>query len=214
MRIFRLFLSSFLTACFLLISLTAYAGSERTNVPIFIQPYQQPDNSRVSTTPTIVNQPQNSQMKRQSLQRAQSNNDGGFVFRTPTNPYAGTAYGRITTEIKYFDKQTQRYMNQYDYMAALNARGDSATLNQVRNYIQQNGVFDPRKYQAAMTGSGSAKQAGSSQNSTNASPNGTIINRNARTITRQQSSEDNTPQKLHRGYDDESQSGSRPIFLR
>ncbi len=125
-------------------SLPLFAQENSGPAPIFVTPYKQP--TVISRTPTIVS-PQNT--------NAQSAT-GGYVFPEYTlvddpDPWAGTSFGRVTSELDYYDSQTNARYDQYNYMALLAQRGETGALRQVASYIQENGVFDPNKYNAAMS---------------------------------------------------------------
>ena len=51
-------------------------------------------------------------------------------------------------------------------MGVLAKRGDTAKLQQVQQYLQQNGVYDPAKVQAAITSATQPQAFGSQQPST------------------------------------------------
>ena len=198
-----------------------------STAPIFISPYQQRTNTYSSAIPTIV-MPENNRRTMPTAQGTSQNKNAknSYQFVDIANPYANSAYGRMRSEKAYYDKETQTYVNQYEYMRLLSNRGNTAELNRVRTDLQQNGVFNPAKYQMAMNGGGSntmSTQAGAlpSQSGGNVTPSSRVTSdgRQRVFIQKDQDTSD-TPQKIHQGYDDEAGATSptpkknQPIFLR
>ena len=188
--------------------------------PIFIKPYTQGSNTYNKTLPTIVTPSANSQAvttarsttnktsSRQGSQRAATK-------LTPVkDPYAGTLYTRIREEQSYYDTQSQSYMGQYEYMKALSDRGDTAKLNSIRSYLQQNGVFDPAKYKVAMAGGDPNAQSRTNNTSVGGTANITADGRK-RVIVPKETGDSSIPKKLHQGYDEQpAPPKNAPIFLR
>lgn len=189
--------------------------------PIFITPPSQ-QNTASNNIPTVVSPTQqrgasaNEARTRALIERnSRLNTNSGYQFRELTNPYEGTAFGRIRREKDYFDRETGVYVNQYDYMKLLAERGNQAQLAQVRNFLQQNGVFNPQKYQQVMASIGTSNE--------NANGAGTASGTNAtmrpRTVIQTQNPQgNNVPQRIHQGYDNDPDPiepmKNRPIFLR
>ena len=199
-------------------SLPAFSQQETGNAvvtPIFITPYTQNKNSYNSNIPSLVqsNTRTNSRGSTRSSNTSSSKNSSGYQFVKVGNPYEGTGYGRIKAERNYYDEPTGSYVNQYDYMRLLSNRGETAKLNSVKSYLQQNAVFDPAKYNTVMT----ATNTTAVKDEKNQSPyaGGTVISRSKAVI--KNDSTNSIPQKLHRGYDEEpsiEKQKNSPIFLR
>lgn len=211
--------------CFLMVlmvGMPAQAQDEGSSfMPLFLKPMVDSiKNTFTSRTPTIV------QAEQQNTQNTtpQSRQDrlAGPGLVNNRNPWEGTSFGRIKNEIDYFDTDTQRYYNQYDYLALLARRGDQSQFNQVSQYLQQNGVFDPRKYQAALQGQSQAQQPqGQTGNlATGASGQSAPTQRTVRQVAPQQPTF--APKRIHEGYDEDMKAdpqaqprqGNQPIFLR
>jgi hypothetical protein len=199
--------------------------STTTSSPIFIQPITQQNtrsNQRVYTTPG-----------RRSY--GQGNTSNQSIFVKSKNPFEGTRFGRIRTEIDYYDKETDQKYNQYEYMALLQERGETEKLNAVRSYIQKKGVFNPEKYNNTMMGtssSGGGKNASTTSGAANTQQQTHSIIRQSGTkssplVSGEKIQGTNMPQKLHADYDtpsvptppqqnktEQSSSSNGPIFLR
>ncbi len=132
-------------------------------VPVFLQPaINSIRNTFTSRQPTIVNVDRparagsntNRANARNSVgsSAAQSRRDrlAGPGLVDNGNPWEGTNFGRIKNEIDYFDSVSGSYQNQYDYMALLRQRNDTARFNEVASYVQKNGVYNPAKYSEAV----------------------------------------------------------------
>lgn len=195
--------------------------------PIFIQKYSQP--TTTSNVPTIVQSGTG-----QTSSRTSSSPRTYEVVDSPS-PWAGSNFGKITSEIDYYDSETGQRYNQYNYMALLAKRGDKTTLNQVGNYLQSNGVFDNQKYQSAVNSAAQGNAIPSlvdqaiAKNSATPADTGAQIaqtpspTRQAaskpKTVIKQQ--ETYTPKRLHQGYDEDMEADTavqskknQPIFLR
>ncbi len=194
----------------MVLSSTGQANAQ--SQPIFISPYKPGNDTYTTRVPTAV------QANQEQTRRFEpSDRLAGPGLTNNKNPFAGTGFGRIKQELSYYDEEIGRGLNQYDYMALLARRGDNARLAQVRRYVQQNGVFDPKKYKAAMTTGpyGSNPQAPTiSSNSAQAAP---VEKQQRRRVVVKQEEQSALPKRVHRGYDDEPaprhQPGA-PIFLR
>jgi hypothetical protein len=182
--------------------------------PIFINPYKPGNDTYTSRVPTTVQSTQ-----QQGGTFNPSNRLAGPGLTNNANPFAGTGFGRIKQEISYYDEELGRGLNQYDYMALMARRGNNARLSQVRQYVQENGVFDPNKYRQAMTTGpyGSNPQVPVATN--NVSQQSTTAVQQPRRVIMKQDEQSQLPRRVHRGYDDEpapapSHQPGAPIFLR
>lgn len=195
--------------------------------PIFIKPYVPGGNTYNNPVPTIVTPtqtrprataPNRLRANTTASNQRNQNSGGGYQLVALKNPYEGSTYARLMTEKEYFDPVSKKYMGQYEYMKALSDRGDTAKLNSVRSYVQQNGVFDPQKYKIAMEGGGlSAPSQGSGQTSNEGITARKTPDGRTRVFIQKDSGTSATPQKLHEGYDDQPAAPvttNRPIFLR
>ena len=207
------------SACFVM---TVFAAEPvmSQGQPIFITPYEPATNTYASRVPSTVRN--TTEPQQQSSFR--SNRLSGPGLTNNKDPFAGTGFGRIKQEIDYFDRETGRYYNQYDYMALLSRRGDRARLADVTKYIQKNGVFDPQKYQVAMTtgpfGSTPQQPVAMGAPVVTQGGSGAIANDGRKRVIVMQEEKSNLPTKVHNGYDDDPapaptqfQKGA-PIFLR
>lgn len=184
--------------------------AEPSYSPIFITPYTQGNNTYNSNIPNIV---QAANTSKSSTYTPSARSTGSqYVFKDIGNPYAGSAYGRMTSETSFYDKESKTYVNQYDYMKRLYDRGDMAELERVRTRIQEKGVFDPARYQATMRGQQNDGTSGQQAGQNQGVGGGTVINRSLAVVKKDKSEE--IPQKLHMGYDEEPVQKNRPIFLR
>ena len=200
---------------FFLIGFTgvAQAGS----APIFITPNVAKPSTPIARNPTIVS-------KTQAPESRTYTNAGRVSYEIvdSKNPFAGTSFGRIKSEQNIYDKETGKYFNQYDYMGLMAQRGNITELNKTAQYYQQNGVFDPMKFQTAIQ-AGRAGQIGLPTSPTIdgvAAPVAPIVEQPKPVLVYKNQAADTTPQKIHNGYDDEpiaeepKQRRSGPIFLR
>ena len=216
----RLFVYAFLVSFCLLLVNTAQAQ-------IFMNPFKGWGSDKSDEPQTMIAVPQ-----------TVSSNGSSAVDQWPTyelvdspDPWANTSFDKIQTELNYFDPQTGRSYNQYDYMALLAQRGEKGRFNQVAGYLRDNGVFDANKYRVAVN---SAQQGGTAFSQdpaaetsaptaatgvANPQGNGLGVTRQP-TINRVFVPDDvknYQPQKIHRGYDEEEEkpedNKKRPIFL-
>jgi len=127
----------------------AAGDSGSSFVPIFMRPAIDAIRNTFSSEQPLVVQPREVAAPRDRAAR-NAHRLAGPGLTNNSNPWEGTSFGRIRKEIDYFDREDGRYYNQYDYMAALAMRDDRNRLGEVTEYIQENGVFDPKKYQEAM----------------------------------------------------------------
>ena len=205
--------SIFALALIITMSTTGQANAQ--SQPIFVSPYKPGNDTYTSRVPTTVQATQD-----QGRRVTPSNRLAGPGLTNNSDPFAGTGFGRIKQEINYFDEQTGRRMNQYDYMALLVRRGDNARFAQVRQYVQENGVFDPKKFQTAMTtgpyGSNPQVPAASKANQATSAHQQEQQQKRRRVVVKEEQ-KNAMPTRVHRGYDDEPaprhQPGA-PIFLR
>lgn len=207
-------------------STTTLKAQEATGIsPIFITPYTA---KQINRTPTIVHATSNTNAIRGNVRTytQPGKKSSNLLYAEQKNPFANTGFGRIRAEKNYYDAEDKRHYNQYEYMGVLAKRGDTAKLQQVQQYLQQNGVYDPAKVQAAITNATQPQAFGSQQPSTTggvqSTYTGTTFKQPTYKIKTQTTS---VPQRLHGGYDDaENQTldpaeaikptGPRPIFLR
>lgn len=184
--------------------------------PIFINPYKPTLPTYESDTPNLVRSTGNNTYSQYERRYTKPNKTSGPVYDEVFNPY-GPGYGRIRGEKDFYDTADGRYYKQYEYMTLLAKRGDVAKLQSVVQDVQQNGVFDPEKYKAAIaaaTGVNTDNPGGGSSGIPGVAPmpkKQVYVNKNDTPAT---------PQKLHRGYDDEPAQKNQqprqnqPIFLR
>jgi hypothetical protein len=204
------------------VSVDALAQGTPATAPIFITPYSA---EKISRTPTIVQSPENATNAIRGNTRTYTRagrKSSGVAMAENVNPFEGTSFGRIKTEKDYYDRETGGYMNQYDYMGALAQRGETEKMQQIAQYLQQNGVFDPEKFQAAITPAQNdvgQKGAGNTRSTQFAQP------QTAQPVFKMKDTTKTVmPQRLHGGYDDANTAtqdpadnipqGRRPIFLR
>ncbi len=207
-------------------STTTLKAQEATGIsPIFIKPYA---TQKVKRTPTIVQATTHTNPIRGNVRTYTQPGRKSFnlLYAQEKNPFANTGFGRIRAEKNYYDKQDKRHYNQYEYMGILAKRGDTAKLQQVQQYLQKNGVYDPTKVQAAITSATQPQAFGSQQPSTTGgiqSPYATTTYKQPAYKVKTQTT--SVPQRLHGGYDDAENktldpaeaikpTGPRPIFLR
>jgi len=209
------------------VSFNAMAQDKNSPAPIFIQKYKQP--TITSRVPTIV-RPQEKSAQNARTTRTNRAPKEYKIVKSP-DPWAGTNFGKVTSEIDYYDKETGQRYNQYNYMALLAKRGETQKLQQVGNYLQLNGVFDQQQYQSAVNSAAQgnaipstideamAKNQVASAQSAIQKSNGATQQRaitRPNIVTRQP--DNNTPKRLHQGYDDDMNAApvtsNKPIFLR
>ena len=194
--------------------------------PIFITPYEP---QRITRLPTIVHATSNTNPIRGDVrtytQPGRKSYGTNSLFLKEKNPFAGTGFGRIRAEKDYYDKETKQYYNQYDYMGLLAKRGDTAKLQQVQSYLQQNGVYDPAKVQAAILGATQQKPLQPNTSAPIGTPSARVTATGQTRSFKTKVQTTSVPQRIHGGYDDaENQTldpakaieptGPRPIFLR
>ena len=198
------------------------------SAPIFVQKYKQP--SVTSNIPTVVTASSGEQRSTQSWSEPRT-----YKLVDSPSPFAGTNFGKITSEIDYYDSETGQRYNQYQYMALLAKRGDTQKLNQVGNYLQLNGVFNNQQYQSAVNNAAQGnsipslideamaknKMASLNQSQQNGQATNTArqsTTSRPRTVVKQ--TETYAPKRLHQGYDEDMNDDSTttksnaPIFLR
>lgn len=200
-------------------------AQEKTGVaPIFIKPYT---TKQVNRTPTIVRATTNTNPIRGNVRtytQPGRKSSGTLSIVEDKNPFAGTGFGRIRAEKNYYDKESGGYINQYEYMGLLAKRGDTAKLQQVQQYLQQNGVYDPAKVQAAIMNA-TQPQIQSQTSIPTGAPSARITTTGQPRTFRTKPKTTSVPQRLHGGYDDAKNqtldpadaikpTGRRPIFLR
>jgi len=209
------------------VSFNAMAQDKNSPAPIFIQKYKQP--TTISRVPTIV-RPQEEQTQNTRSLRS-SNKPREYKIVESPDPWAGTNFGKVTSEIDYYDQETGQRYNQYNYMALLAKRGDTQKLQQVGNYLQLNGVFDQNKYQSAVNSAAQGNaipstldeamaknQVASAQTALERSNGATQQRAISRPsiVTKQQ--QNAAPKRLHQGYDEDMNAdpvtSNKPIFLR
>lgn len=199
---------------------TANATSSAT--PIFITPYKQTVGSGTNTLPSVVQSKQDTSARIsnrakgaiESASTATGSIYKNYKFTEVANPYEGSAFGRVRSEKDYYDAETGTYVNQYDYMGLLASRGETDKLNEVRSYLQKNGVFNPDKYKIAMSG-GDSSASGEGAGATSA---GGAAATPKQIIVKQNSGDSSIPQKIHSGYGDDEvydpANHPAPIFLK
>lgn len=178
--------------------------------PIFVSPYNQNDQTFNSNIPTIIRPKEKQAAPRFAKPRTNVNKWEPYNM---ANPLEGTSFGRITREIDYYDVETEQYYNQYDYMSLLAQRGDLAKLQEVATYLQTTGVFDPQKYQAAMQAArnGTTLSSQMMQQGANTPMAGGPQAPQKQLFIVKPQNQINTPQKIHRDYDDAQ--ANNPIFI-
>lgn len=199
----------------------AQENTATASKPIFVTPYMPSVPTYSSGIPAVVKNKNTGQRRSTPLRTNSTSKATGPQYDAPYNPYAAAGYGRIKSEKDFYDKQTSKYYKQYDYFALLAQRGDTQTLASAVKDVQQNGIFDPAKYNETM-------RAALNNTQTSAGNGGTIppINQSANGNTRKVIVRDQQPvlpQKVHQGYDNEpdtaittrpEQRKNAPIFLR
>jgi hypothetical protein len=197
----------------LFLPVTINAQETKTvSTPIFVTPYKPTIPTYSSGLPSVV-KTTNTGTRSTTRRTNNQSNTGGPTYDAPFNPYKNDA--RITSERSFYDAQTDKQYDQYDYFALLAKRGDTQGLAAAVRTVQENGVFDPAKYQAAI-------QSAVNNNTTTSNRTSRTQPIRRSTNTRTTVAPQNaitTPQKVHQGYDDEAgvQTQSRrngPIFLR
>jgi hypothetical protein len=202
-------------------------------VPLFLKPLvNSVRNTFTSNTPTIVQPTPQQQQNRRNMSPATTATGGisqstfdrlqGPGLVDNRNPWEGTGFGRIKREVDYFDRETGRYYNQYDYMALLARRGNRSELNNVAKYLQENGVFDPRKYQAALQRRPQGQQQGRTRTQSNGGQATSPTAQPRRVQVAPQDPKVFAPKRIHEGYDEDMKAdpmakpktGNQPIFLR
>lgn len=116
--------------------------------PIFIEKYKKPQTT--SRNPIIVTANQPTSSKISSIQADYYKNAPTYKKAKTSNPWQGTSFGRFTEEINIYDPKTKNNYNQYDYLALMKQRGNTAAYNKTAKQIQQMGVFNPQKFQSVM----------------------------------------------------------------
>lgn len=195
---------------------TAAKTAPRVAQPLFITPYKPNVATYESGMPAFV-KGRNTNRQPAARTYTQANRKSGPILYDATNQFRSDI-GRITSEKTFYDAQTDRTYKQYAYMGLLAERGDTETLRQVLADVQSNGVFDPVKYQAAVSGAqgggGTTQAGGGSATQTGAD--------GARRSYVMKAGDSELPQKVHRGYDEEDKPvqavqqkprGKQPIFL-
>lgn len=199
------------------------------SAPIFVQKYSQPTvTSNIPTIVTATSNQQTSRVQSTAAPRIYELVDNG-------NPFEGTNFGKVISEIDYYDDDTGERYNQYNYMALLAKRGDTKKLNQVGNYLQLNGVFDKQKYQSAVNSAAQGnpipslideaiankKMASLGDNPGDLQPTGTSTPVAIRPKTVVKQVTDYAPKRLHQAYDEDMKDdavtkpkSNAPIFLR
>ncbi len=217
----RVLLASFI-AVFMMSAPVQAQEDDSSFLPVFLKPFVDSiRNTFTSDKPTIV---EAKQKEMQTNQLSQSKRDrlAGPGLVDNKDPWEGTSFGRIKREIDYFDPPTGQYYNQYDYMAVLAKRGDDARLNEVGKYLQNNGVFNPQKYQAALRGQSQAKQPVQGGGAMSSAGEVQATNAQRRVQVTPQSEDTFTPKRIHQGYDEDMEADPQaqpkaensPIFLR
>jgi hypothetical protein len=207
-------------------STTIVHAQETTGVaPIFMTPYAA---KQINRTPTIVRATTNTNPIRGNVRTytQPGRKSSGSLFVEDKNPFEGTGFGRIRQEKTYYDKESGGHINQYEYMGLLAKRGDTAKLQQVQHYLQQNGVYDPAKVQAAIMAATRPQQTTQSTTSMPVgTPSARITTAGQQRTFKTKTQTTSAPQRLHGGYDDAenktldpadaiTKTGPRPIFLR
>lgn len=72
-----------------------------------------------------------------------------FFVKTE-NPFEKVGFGRVKTERDFYDKESGRYYNQYDFIGLLAARGNRTAANELARRLQQDGVYDSGKAKDAV----------------------------------------------------------------
>lgn len=192
------------------------AQETASKAPIFINPYSPSVPTTTSKMPTIVQSNRgNGRWSQSNRTYTNPNRVSGPQYDEVFNPF-GQGYGRMRSEKSFYDDVTGKQYKQYEYFALLAGRGETAKLQAAVRDVQQNGVFDPAKYRAALSGvSDTSGSTVTPRRQVTAQPT------TSRQVTRNLSESD-MPQKLHSGYDEETeqpaeqpqQRRSGPIFLR
>lgn len=197
------------------------AQDKNTTKPIFINPYSPTVPTYATDMPNVVRAKNGNTTYNQAGRTYTKPNrlSSGPTYDPVFNPFPAD-YGRMRTEKDFYDIPTGRYYEQYDYFKLLADRGDTATLAAAVKEVQEGGVFDPAKYQAAMSGTG---QAGSGSSATTPQPRQVYQQAQDKTPVTKNLTQGDIPQKLHRSYDDDATAAptptpvrqkNQPIFLR
>ena len=196
------------------------SSNANAGLPVFLNPFKWSDNSYESKNPTIVQ----AKPQQKTTKPSYRNDTPVYEFDNLSNPLTNpkSGYLRIKNEMQLYDAVTGKKYNQYDYMGMLAARGDTAKLREIAQYVQQNGVFDPAKYKAAVAAakSGSPPQGGARK----ITPSSRVTaDGRKRAFKTNDQTDTGAPTRIHSGYNDEdtnaapaanSYKKNQPIFLK
>lgn len=176
--------------------------------PVFVQPYSKENatnNIPLAYTP-------HSEQKQTTYGY---NNAPVYEFADNIDPWAGTSFGKITTEQDFYDNVTGRRYNQYEYLGLLAQRGDRTGLNALVQDLKVNGVFDQGKFETAVRAALTAKPTTAGGGTTGpTAPSKPVVKQVYRPNT-----QNIMPQRTHNAYDEDMEADDitkkvKPIFLR